>query len=249
VTMDTRPLLSVIVPTVGRPSVERAVNSLLRQGEWLPYEVILVGDTHGGTWAEQLPRARALAEQYPEHVRYVEHDGGVHMVGHPQRNFGATVARGRYLSWLGDDDVYCRFAFPSIARALRARVFDHPRDQRVHLFRWISPWKQLMWHTAGFLEEGHIDAECIVAPNVPDKLGVWGNRYQGDFDFIAETVEHWGGLEKVIWQPEIIAQARPDPAEDWTTGGHEVAPVEAYGVPFTVVVPHVVPPRPREVQA
>src|SRR4029450_11517572 len=44
VAMPGEPLLSVIVPTVGRPSVERAVNSLLRQCEWLPYDVILVGD-------------------------------------------------------------------------------------------------------------------------------------------------------------------------------------------------------------
>jgi hypothetical protein len=240
--MGQRPLLSVIVPTVGRPSVERAVNSLLRQGEWLPYEVILVGDTHAGTWVEQLPRARALAEKYPEHVRYVEHDGGLHAWGHPQRNFGATVARGHYLSWLGDDDIYLRFAFPALARALRSRVFDHPRDPRVFLFRWIAPWKQVLWHRAGFLAQDHIDAECVVAPNVPEKLGTWSNRYQGDYDFIRETVDFWGGLEKVIWQPEVIAQAQPDEAEDWTKGGCEVAPVEARPVPLTVLIPHVMAP-------
>jgi hypothetical protein len=232
-----RPLLSVIVPTVGRPSLERAVNSLLRQGEWLPYEVILVGDTHAGTWAEQLPRARALADQYPERVRYVEHDGGLHAWGHPQRTYGATVARGTYLSWLGDDDVYTRFAFPAIARALRARVFDHPRDPRVFLFRWISPWKQLYWHTAGWLECDHIDAECVVAPNVPAKLGLWTNRYQGDYDMIKETVDNWGGVERVLWQPEVIAQAQPSAAEDWTTGGGEVAPVRAHAEVRAVVVP------------
>jgi hypothetical protein len=247
--MMERPLLSVIVPTVGRPSLERTVNSLLRQGEWLQYEIVLVGDTFAGTWGEQLPRARALAERYPERIRYVECDGGQHAWGHPQRNHGATVARGRYLSWLGDDDVYVRFAFPAIARAVRARVFDHPRDQRVHLFRWIAPWKQVLWHTAGFLAQDHIDAECIVCPNVPEKLGTWTNRYQGDYDFIAETVEKWGGLERVIWQPEVIAQAQPSEAEDWTNGGGEVEPVEAYPVPLTVLVPHVVAPQPQEAPA
>ena len=239
--MPERPLLSVIVPTIGRPSVERAVNSLLRQGEWLPYEVILVGDTFAGTWTEQLPRARALAERYPEKIRYVEHDGGCHAWGHPQRNFGATVARGHYLSWLGDDDIYVRFAFPALAVALRARVFDHPRDQRVHLFRWVAPWKSVLWHTAGFLAQDHIDAECIVAPNVPERLGRWNPaRYQGDYDFIRETVEHWGGVEKVIWRPEVIAQARPSEAEDWTRRGGEVEPVRAIEVPQTVFVPQVV---------
>ena len=86
------PLLSVIVPTVGRPSLARTVRSLLKQGDWLPWEAILVGDTHApsggpGTWAQQLPTARALAATDPR-LSYVEHDGGIHMVGHPQRNHG-----------------------------------------------------------------------------------------------------------------------------------------------------------------
>jgi glycosyltransferase involved in cell wall biosynthesis len=217
--MSERPLLSVIVPTIGRPSLERAVNSLLRQGEWLPYEVVLVGDVHDGTFCDDLDRAADLAARYPTLVRYVEHDGGLHAWGHPQRNFGATVARGHYLAFLGDDDIYLRGAFPTITRA----IFAHEDDPRVFLFRWIAPWKTILWHTAGFLAQDHIDAECIVCPNVPDRLGVWNPaRYQGDFDFIRETVEKWGGLEKVIWQPEVIAQAKPSDAEDWTRGGVEV---------------------------
>ncbi len=225
--MGQRPLLSVIVPTIGRPSLERAVNSLLRQGEWMPYEVVLVGDTHapqGGppTYAADLPRARDLADRYPTHVRYVEHDGGMHMVGQPQRNYGATVARGEYLAYLADDDVYVRGAFQTIARAIRPRVIDHPDDLRVFLFRWIAPWKGVLWEQAGIIAQDHIDAECIVCPNVPEKLGRWGMRYAGDYDFIAETVERWGGPGRVIWQPEVIAQAQPSEAEDWTRGGIEV---------------------------
>jgi glycosyltransferase involved in cell wall biosynthesis len=234
--MPEQPLLSVIVPTVGRPSLRRTLRSLLRQGDRLPWEAVLVGDTHApnggpGTWAHQLPSAQRLAQSDPRFV-YTECDGGMHAWGHPQRNHGATVARGKYLAWLGDDDIYLPGAFEQLARALYRRE----DDPRVLLFRWIAPWKQVLWHTAGFLgeEPGHIDAECIVCPNVPAKLGVWRNRYQGDFDFIAETVERWGGLSRVIWQPEVIAQAQPSEAEDWTQGGREVPPVavrvEARGV-------------------
>jgi hypothetical protein len=220
--MET-PLLTVIVPTVGRPSLARTVRSLLRQGEWLPWEAILVGDTHAGTWAEQLPLARALAAQHPERLRYVEHDGGLHAWGHPQRNFGATVARGRWLSWLGDDDVYLPGAFETLGRVLR-RQEDDPR---VLLFRWIAPWKQVLWAEAGRLQQDYVDAEMIVCPNVPERLGVWNPaRYQGDFDFIKETSDHWNGPERVLWQPEVIAQAQPSETEDWTLGGREAPPVD-----------------------
>jgi Glycosyl transferase family 2 len=206
--------LSVIIPTVGRPTLRRTIDSLLLQVVPGPFawEGLLVGDTYDHTWDEGLPLARVLAAEHPR-LRYVEHDGGVHAWGHPQRNYGATVARGRHLAWLGDDDLYLPGAFAAIAGAIARQ-----REPGVFLFRWISPWKHVLWHTAGFLgdEPGHIDAECIVCPNVPDRLGTWRNRYQGDYDFIRETIGNWGGLERVAWCPEVIAQAQPGEGEDWT---------------------------------
>jgi hypothetical protein len=249
------PLLSVIIPTVGRATLARTVRSLAQQASALSWEGILVGDTHAGTpggpptWAAQLPLAARLAEDDP-HLRYVEHDGGQHAWGHPQRNYGATVAKGRYLAWLGDDDVYLPGAFAAIARAIVRRkagsILEAPRP-RVFLFRWIAPWKQVLWHTAGFLgdEPGHVDAECIVCPNVPARLGRWTNRYQGDFDFIRETIDLWGGLERVGWRPEVIAQAQPSEAEDWTrtTGA---APALAAGREVDVRAKSVLVPVRRE---
>jgi len=210
-------LLSVIVPTVGRPSLARTLRSLLCQRSRLTWEVILVGDTHapqGGpaTWAHQLAAVPQTLVGIPA-ARYVEHDGGRHAWGHPQRNFGATVARGRYLAWLGDDDVYLPGAFEAIRTALTAEP-----EPRVFLFRWIPPWKApVLWEEAGVLLQDHIDAEQIVCPNDPERMGTWNaGRYQGDYDFIRETVDKWGGTERVVWRPEVIAQAQPSDDEDWT---------------------------------
>jgi hypothetical protein len=230
--MGEPPLLSVIIPTVGRPSLERTLRSLLQQQCWIRWEAVLVGDSHGGNWAEQLPLARRLAKTHPR-LSYTEHDGGLHAWGHPQRNHGATVARGKFLAWLGDDDIYLPGAFHAIQEA----VLAHEDEGRVFLFRWIAPWKQVLWHRAGYLAEGHIDAECIVCPNVPERLGVWSPRYQGDYDFIDATVRLWGGLERVVWQSEVIAQAQPADLEDWTLGGRSVAPVDAQVVAQTTLVP------------
>jgi hypothetical protein len=63
-------------------------------------------------------------------------------------------------------------------------------------------------------EPGHIDTECLVAPNAPERLGAWTPRYQGDWDCITETIRRWDG--QVTFRPEIIAQAQPSEAEDWT---------------------------------
>lgn len=213
------PLLSIIVPTIGRPTLERALRSLLwQEGHALAWEAVIVGDSYreggGGDFRAALDgvpaRLAALDGGRTDRLRYVEHDGGVHAWGQPQRNHGATVARGRWLAWLGDDDLYLRGAFEAMGAVLASA------EPIPHLFRWISPWKAVYWHTRGYVGEapGHIDAECIVTPNDPDRLGTWTNRYQGDWDFIVETIRRYGG--QTAWCDPIIAQAQPSPLDDWT---------------------------------
>lgn len=181
----------------------------------------MVGDSHAGTWRKQLDEVPLLLARLDSadedtyvptnRLLYCEHDGGEHCYGQPQRQYGMTVARGQWLSWVGDDDIYLPGAFEAIRNAIQSLSEPIPL-----LFRWISPWKMLYWHTPGFYGDapGHIDAECIVAPNIPEKLGHWEHIYQGDFSFISETIKLHGG--KVLFLPEIIAQAQPAEAEDWT---------------------------------
>ena len=225
-----RPQLTVIIPTTGRDSLERTLRSLLLQQSSLTYEIVVVGDSHAGTWRTQLDTVPSLIASihWPTNpwIHYFEHDGGEHCVGQPQRQHGMTVAKGRWLSWLGDDDIYLPGAFDAIQRGILHQMEAEPQPTcHPMLFRWISPWKQLYWHTPGFYGDvpGHIDAECIVAPNIPEKLGHWYQltpegprpRYQSDWDFVDSTIKLHGG--QVVFRPEIVAQARPSDAEDWTT--------------------------------
>ena len=85
---------SVIIPTIGRPTVSRAVVSALEQGFGDDsFEVVVVNDS-GQTLSE---------------ARW-QHDGRVRIIHTNQRersvarNSGAAVARGEYLCFLDDDD-------------------------------------------------------------------------------------------------------------------------------------------------
>src|ERR1035437_3450278 len=86
--------VSVIIPTVDRPSLIRSVNSVLDQ-EFTEeeFEVIVVNDTGRALtpapW-QSSPRARILDSQKRNRCF--------------ARNAGATVAKGRFLIFLDDDD-------------------------------------------------------------------------------------------------------------------------------------------------
>lgn len=85
---------STIIPTVARPSLERAVRSVLDQGlESADFEVIVVNDSGR-------PQGGAAWQRSP-HVRVIDTNRRERSLA---RNTGAAVSRGRYLHFLDDDD-------------------------------------------------------------------------------------------------------------------------------------------------
>ena len=100
---------STIIPTVGRPSLARAVESVLSQQlPGLPFEVIVVNDTVvndavvNDAVVNDAPAPLPPAPwQQDERVRIIQTRGHERSVA---RNTGAAIARGQYLHFLDDDD-------------------------------------------------------------------------------------------------------------------------------------------------
>jgi glycosyltransferase involved in cell wall biosynthesis len=85
---------STIIPTVARPTLTRAVDSVLSQALAADdFEVIVVNDS-----GQPLPQAKW---QGSERVRIINTNRRERSVA---RNTGAAVAQGRYLHFLDDDD-------------------------------------------------------------------------------------------------------------------------------------------------
>ena len=86
---------STIIPTIGRPSLNRAVESVLSQGFVNEdcFEVIVVNDS-----GKELPDAEW---QRSERVTIIETFRRERSIA---RNVGASVSRGKYLHFLDDDD-------------------------------------------------------------------------------------------------------------------------------------------------
>ncbi|MCX6049590.1 MAG: glycosyltransferase family A protein [Chloroflexi bacterium] len=109
---------STIIPTIGRTTLTRAVNSVLSQVlttdnfELGDFEIIVVNDS-----GKPLPE---MAWQTSPRVKIIHTNGRERSVA---RNTGAALARGAYLHFLDDDD----WMLPGALESLRMLASAHPQ--------------------------------------------------------------------------------------------------------------------------
>ena len=99
--------------------------------------------------------------------------------------------------FMDDDDFYVDGALDTV----REKYAETPG--RLHIFRlhYIENDFEL-WEDEE-LRVGNVAAQMICVPSpVHYPLGCWGDRYEGDFDFIHSTCSLLGAP---VWHPEVIA--------------------------------------------
>lgn len=102
--MDSQIKVTVIIPTYKRSAViQRAVDSVLRQ-TLDSYEVIVVDDNGIDTIEGRLTAKKMEKYNDDSKVIYIQHENNKN--GAAARNSGIRLARGRYITFLDDDDVY-----------------------------------------------------------------------------------------------------------------------------------------------
>jgi hypothetical protein len=198
------PWLSVVIPTIGRDTLEQTIASLDAQPESAGLEVLVVADTFGGL-TPRLEHARDLVKASRHH--WLEYDAGFHMVGQPQRTFGARLASAPWVWFSQDDNIAAEDSLAAIEM-----VCDNERKQRPLFFRFRSPWGELLWREP-HLALGNIDADCLVFPRTIAQDVHWGLRYEGDYDAAQAAYELAQG--DVAWVDEIISIARAGVGDYW----------------------------------
>jgi len=113
--------------------------------------------------------------------------------GHAARNRLMPRAAGTHLAFMDDDDRYAKGALDAVRHA----IADEPT--RVHIFRMRYQDGRVLWGTPEAVC-GNVSTQMVVVPN-DEHLGRWGDRYEGDLDFIVATL---GGRE-AAWHEEVIA--------------------------------------------
>jgi glycosyltransferase involved in cell wall biosynthesis len=193
----SRPTLSIIIPSMGRPSIRRALESIRGQSSLEGIEVIVVIDG-------ERPDLKSLLLEMGLPGRVLSMGRSHRDWGHTPANHAIPFASKQYLMRLDDDNVYESDAIQTIQRVLAGK----PAVPHVFRVRRGLPHGDVLWKDP-VLVEGNVDSLMFVVPNQPDRLGAWGSRYAGDFDFISSTAALYPS-GSLVWRPEIIGTWRPD---------------------------------------
>jgi glycosyltransferase involved in cell wall biosynthesis len=183
--------LSIIVPTCGRATLARTLDSVVPQLQRSPVagvdegdEVIVVGGP-----------ADAVAPYVARGVRHEPHRA-MHHWGCEERTRAIALARQSHLAFIDDDDYWTPDARVAIAEA----VAEYPEQPILFRMQYVSGG--ILWRERA-VRCGNVSTQMIVVPNDPLRLGVWTTRRAGDFDFIASW--RWRETD-IVWREAIIAR-------------------------------------------
>jgi glycosyltransferase involved in cell wall biosynthesis len=202
--------LSVVVPTLGRDTLERTLASIDAQLDRRD-EVVVVADG---------PSAAVVARE----VLYRFADDGdpafrmyetplTRCWGNAQRDVGVRLARGTHLLFVDDDDEYLPGAFDIVRQALAAEA------QVAHIFRmrfgpghpayWRDPDHPLVLWAEPVLRAQNLGTPMVVLPK-GDRLPLWVDGDAGDvisdFLFLRRAIPRFGAP---VWHEDVIAVVRP----------------------------------------
>lgn len=188
--------ISVIIPAIGRPSLEKVLRTLVPQmvpGD----EIQVIGDG-------PQPESKKVVDAVGSPMVKYDEQGPFFKYGNPQRNIGIGRATGKFLWFIDDDDS------PMADGILTIKRLVAPQPSNPHLFHVLYRGIPMPLLHDKRLWCGNVTGQCFVAPNVPGRLGKWTDNYEGDFSFISETLNLYPGkLKDLVYHSEITCSVIP----------------------------------------
>lgn len=177
--------LTVITPTVARDSLRATLASIAPQ--------LRLGDEHIVIGDGPQPDAAAMCSEFVVSYR----DGPQsHSWGTAQRDYAISIARGDWLLFCDDDDVFTPDALDTVRRV----VTDNPTTP--HIFRMQrSLYHDVLW-TDQDVRMGNVGTPMIVTPRY-DEMPRWVDEwhaYTADHRFAKALTDAHG----VVWREEVI---------------------------------------------
>lgn len=187
-------MLTVIIPTIGRPTLAEALASLAPAGLRADDEVIVVADG-----LDLMESVCALVDSVPLPARprviAIERAGDY---GHTPRNEALEEARGDRIVSLDDDDL----AEPGSYDRVRALAEAYP--DRPLVLRFEAQDGRVIPY-GPYLLKATIGTPAFVPLNIEQKIAPYPPHHGGDWDHIVNTIALQGDP---VFDPQIIARCR-----------------------------------------
>jgi glycosyltransferase involved in cell wall biosynthesis len=180
--------ISIIIPTIGRLSLDRAVMQAL-DAMGPEDELIVVGD------GPQQRARQIMSHRFDPRARYME-TLSTRAFGCFQYDVGSMFAIGDFLMFATDDDEMPREA----VRYVRAGVEGKPWPHVFSMFH--RPMNKVLRASINSCEVG---AQQIVVPNIVEKLARWSDNTSttNDHAYLLATLARWQRMPE--FHNEIIA--------------------------------------------
>lgn len=183
-----KPSISVVLPTIGRDGLWPALDHIVAAGLTSKDEIICMVD--GDHQFETTDCILAKFRDTPYVVRTFMMGAQGGDFGHPGRNRGMYLANKDTVMFTQDDQFLVPGALTVIKEVLGAQG---DWETRGHMFQVVPRAGNLCFSTSGATACGTIDADCVVLPvRRRAEFGVWRPGYNGDHDFITETMRKFG---------------------------------------------------------
>jgi hypothetical protein len=212
-----QPTFTVLIGTIGRPSLRHTLDAIARQPRVEGDQVLVAIDSHQIDAAEtphelegRMRRIEALVASYGPGFEVYQHDSGYHWFGIEQINhvLRTRPITGTHVFTMGDDDVFVDDAYAT----LRPLCADDPG--RPILYRFLAPWRELLWDQPR-MQISRISGCCIAAP--VHAVGLFPTRkyVEHDYDWMLDILERSG--RDPLWLDRTLVIARPDARGDDVT--------------------------------
>lgn len=193
--------IAVAIPTIGRPSLMRALQAIASQMLLSGDEVFVVKDTH--TLPKDDQELKASVESFGPQFKYLEHDAGLSFKGVFQTNLAFKLAKADLVLAHSDDDVFTEGAFSR----LRWLAEGHPN--RPIVFRTVSPRGNVTWYDGQpGLRRHSLGGGSLAAPRC----------FLKPFHYPCEGIDYYWVCEVLalaaasghlpIWTDEILMRSR-----------------------------------------
>jgi hypothetical protein len=200
--------LSVLITTIGRPSLQRMLESLACQLH--PQDRIYLAVEGHADHSLIRQQIESIKIKYPNlNVSVMTHPTTLGSWGHGLRNYYQKSLKGDFILHGDDDDVYTPNAIEAIRFRIRSNlnadlfVFQMWRPYHTSKYGELFDLIPIKTSHGTQMTMGDIGTPCGVVKNIPDKFGEWKLERGGDYHFWQQTANAIGA-ERIQWCREII---------------------------------------------